>query len=329
METNLIQVVEASGMEKTKAQVILDQFTGFFEQAKEWEAKAHTIVVTDVTQVKEMKQARDGRLVLKGIRTNVENVRKALKEQSLREGKAIDGIANVIKALIVPIEEYLELQEKFALRIEAEKKSRIFMDRIVKISQYVSDPTSIYNIADMTDETFSALLESLEAKEAEKNALEQKMEEDHILKEKAESEERERIRQENIKLKAEAEKREKEIAEEKKIAEALLKAEQDKLIEARKVEREAREKVEAELKKKQEAEQERAAEEALALAAKDKAEHDALIAPDKDKLYALAERIKSVKLPINLSEEVRLIVAGIEKKLIKLSIEVKQQAELL
>jgi hypothetical protein len=44
-----------------------------------------------------------------------------LKEQALREGKAVDGIANVLKALIVPLEEHLDKQERF-VEIRAEEQ---------------------------------------------------------------------------------------------------------------------------------------------------------------------------------------------------------------
>ena len=81
-----------------------------------------------------MKLARVGRLFLMKKRTAIETVRKELKEQALREGKAIDGIANVLKALIIPIEEYLKKQEDFvvlkeAARIEAERAEEERSDR--------------------------------------------------------------------------------------------------------------------------------------------------------------------------------------------------------
>lgn len=131
-ENKLELIVKDSGLEKTKADVILSKFQNFFELASDWERKAKTIRVTSETQVDDMKMARTGRLLLREKRLDIEKSRKELKEQALREGKAIDGIANVLKALIVPIEEYLERQEKFvefkkaaeeeAKRIEIEKR---------------------------------------------------------------------------------------------------------------------------------------------------------------------------------------------------------------
>ncbi len=120
-KNQLVVIIENSNLDKTKAKYILDNFQDYFNIADEWERKAKAIVVTDETQVTEMKIARTGRLFLREKRLAVEKARKNLKEQSLREGKAIDGIANVLKALIVPIEEYLEKQEKFVEIKEAKR----------------------------------------------------------------------------------------------------------------------------------------------------------------------------------------------------------------
>ncbi len=210
MSDNQLQViVRESNLEATKAQSILDQFQDYFKIAAEWEVKAKTIVVTDPSQKAEMKMAREARLFLKEKRVAVEAARKNLKEQALREGKAIDGIANILKALIVPIEEYLESQEKFVeIRAEAERK-RIEAERLA-------------------DE-------------------ERKAEAGRIAREAVEREEQERIRKENESLKAlQAERDRREAAERQKHEEELA-AERKKGEEALQAEREKAEKAQAEL----------------------------------------------------------------------------------
>jgi len=124
-------IVKESGLDKTKAQVLLDNFSEYFQIASEWEKKASMILVTDAGQKAEMQMARVGRLFLREKRISIEKTRKGLKEQSLREGKAIDGIANVLKALIVPIEEYLGKQEKFieVKAAEIAELARVEMER--------------------------------------------------------------------------------------------------------------------------------------------------------------------------------------------------------
>lgn len=116
-------IVDESGLDSTKAAVILKQFQDYFTMASEWESKAKAIVVTDEGQTTKMKMAREGRLFLKKKRVAIEKTRKELKEQALREGKAIDGIANVLKALIVPIEEHLDEQEHFVERKRAAQEA--------------------------------------------------------------------------------------------------------------------------------------------------------------------------------------------------------------
>ncbi len=131
---NELQVIVAeSGLEPSKAQVMLDKFSEYFKLAAEWEQKAKAIVVTDESQVTEMKMARVGRLMLKEKRVELEKTRKSLKEQALREGKAIDGIANALKAVIVPIEEDLYNKEHFVehKRAAEEEARRIEADRLL------------------------------------------------------------------------------------------------------------------------------------------------------------------------------------------------------
>lgn len=50
MENKLSVIVKESGLEKTKAQVLLDNFSNYFQIAADWEKKAKAIVVTDASQ---------------------------------------------------------------------------------------------------------------------------------------------------------------------------------------------------------------------------------------------------------------------------------------
>lgn len=239
-ESNLVTIVEQSGLENSKAQTIMDSFNNFFEEAKKWELKAKAITVTDIAQVDLMKKAREVRLALKDIRVNAENTRKELKEQSLREGKAIDGIANVIKALIVPMEEHLEKQEKFAeLKLARELDERN-SKRVEALMPYVLDVT-IYNLREMDNNSFERLLKSSkEAYEAQKKA-EEEAEQERIEKEKKDKIEQEKIRKENLRLKEEARAREEQIQKERQ-------AEQEK---QRKIDEERRQKDEQDRIEKQ------------------------------------------------------------------------------
>jgi len=213
-ENQLAVIVKESNLEPTKAKFILDKFTEYFDMADEWTIKARAIVVTKPEQKAEMEMARTGRLFLKEKRIAVEKARKELKEQALREGKAIDGIANVLKALIVPIEEYLEHQEKFveiqeeakreAMRLEIEK--RIEDERIAKEK---ADAEALVK-ANIENERLKA-----EAIKREKEAIaEREKQEATLAKERAKAE-------------AERKEQEKKLASERAKAEAERKAIED------------------------------------------------------------------------------------------------------
>lgn len=330
--TTELEVLEVSNETKLS---LKNEFLPFFEQAEEWKEKAEKLVVTDISQKEEMSQAREARLALKKIRTSTENKRKELKEESLRKGKAIDGMANVIKYLITPIEEHLQKQEDFEKleneRIAAELNSK----REIELSQYEVE-TSFYDLGKMPEESYKQLLENSRlAFEARKEA-ERKAEEERIAKEKAEREEQERIRKENEKLKAEAEARAKEEEKRRAKEEAERKEREEKERKERekqeailRKEREAREKIEAELQAKKEAEerekieaeQKAKAEEA----ARKNAEKEERLAPDKVKLQNLAKTIVEINIPEVKSEEAKNVLRQVQILLNKTSNFIKEK----
>lgn len=281
METNVEQknelalLVEKSGLETETANSLQETFQPFLDQANQWKAKAGALVVTDVNQKREMQEARVARLALRDIRIKVENRRKELKEDSLKKGKAIDGVANLLKSLIEPIEEHLEKQEKFAEIKEAERKEELRKVRTEMLSIF-GIQTEFYDLANMDSESFDTLYQNTKRNHEEKIAAEKKAEEERIAREQAELKERERIRLENEELKAKQEEQERLLREErmkaeqerkaaeeataKKLADERAKAEEEQKRmreEAQKklaAERAERERVETELKAKQEAE---------------------------------------------------------------------------
>lgn len=272
-------VAERSNLSHSKVQELLSNFGDSFKEANNLAVLANEIVITDESQTDKMKQARNARLKLKNIRVEVEHTRKGLKEESLREGKAIDGMANIIKALIVPVEEHLEKQEKFAEVREAERKSARYAVRVEKLAPYVDDVT-VYSLTDLDDDAFDRLLaQAIETKQA-KDKAEADAELERQSAAKAAAEEQERMRAENARLKKEAEAREAELAAERRKLEA-------KESEERKA---AQTKAEAE---------ERAAME----------QRQALLAPDRDKLLKFAEVIEALELPAVADKQAGKVLA--------------------
>jgi phage-related minor tail protein len=279
MENQLIQVIKESGVEQQTALTLQNSFLPFFEKANEWAVKAKTLVVTDVSQIREMNMAKQARLALRDIRIEADKTRKLLKEDSLRYGKAVQGVYNVIEYLIVPIEQHLEQQEKFAEIQEMKRKSEIKASREIELQPFAEFVPINIDLLNMIESDYQKVLSGAKLQMQAKIDAEQKAEQERIAKEKAEREERERIRQENERLKKEA-------AEKAKL-EAEIKAKEQS---AEKIRKEAEQKAAAELKAKQDAEKK------------------AQSAPDKIKLLAFANSIDALALPELKSEEGKLIL---------------------
>lgn len=202
-KNQLATIIETSGLEKAKGSILIEKFNDYFQIASEWESKANALIVNDASQLTEMKQAREGRLFLVKKRTAIEATRKALKEDSLCEGKAIDAIATMLKNLIEPIEKNLEEKEKFAERVEAERKAKLHLERVELVKPYKVDWEFLGNLGEMDNQMFEALHTGLKKNHEDKIEADKKAEEDRIAKEKADAEAIEAQRIENERLKNE------------------------------------------------------------------------------------------------------------------------------
>lgn len=333
MKTQKFEIVQVEEVKNLPPAIVNDlqkAFQPLFEQANEWKSKADSIQVSSVEDIEGMKNARETRLGLKNVRVEVEKVRKALKEESLLKGKAIDGIANVVKFLIVPLENKLEEMEKFAER-EAEKKiTELVESRRTQMSKYVDD-VSFYDFRVMSEEAFQGILGNAKTVWEAKQAEAKRLEAERIAKEEAEKEEAERIKKENEKLKAEKEKADQALAEQKRKQaekEAKVKAANDEKLrkereaqaEKLRKEREAKEKAERELAEKNAAE---------ARARKEAAEkiRQAELAPDKEKMKALAAKLLDVEYPELKSEEAQKILSSVKDLMKKVNVYIVENIE--
>ena len=334
-QNELVRVVEGAGLDMESARSLRTAFDGMFDEAERWTATAKAIVVTDVSQTREMKLARETRLALREIRIKAESTRKGLKEDSLRRGKAIDGIANVLKFLIEPAEMHLLEQEKFVERKEAERVAALLQERQKALAPYCEwNDIAGMDFAAMTDEQWQIFFNGAKSRHDQKAEAAQKVKQEWVEREQAEATERERIRAENKRLRAEAEamRYEREAAEAMRIEQERIASEQLEVEKARaaaelqqleavaRAEREAAEQALAEAQEIARRERERlqaieverqriAREEAAAQAAKATAEEAARkraeAAPDKEKLEALIEAERDLPFPDLATEPAR------------------------
>jgi len=224
--SNLVTIITETGLEinSSTSQLIKEKFEPFIADMEQWKKKAEGLVVVDATEKAKMRDAREARLALRAVRVEADKVRKALKEDSNRYNKAVQGIYNFIEGKIIPLEEHLEQQEKFAEIQEKKEREALKGERVRLVSQYSND-AELFNLGELSQESFDSLYGTLKQAHEAKILAEQKAKEEAEAKAKLEAEEKERQRVEIERLKAEAKER-----EEKEKAVQLVRNERNMLL---------------------------------------------------------------------------------------------------
>jgi colicin import membrane protein len=337
--------IRVSESKQVEVKNVLNQI---FAGTSDWKAQADAIIVKDINDKMSIQLAEVGRKNVKAARLSAEKIFDAKREEVQQikseydlEDKLWLKAKQTAQILFKDIENTFEWKAKYVERFEAEQKELRTQLRIEKVSKYTPELNRI-EFENMSDEMFSLFFAGIEKAFNDKIEAEKKAESERLAKEKAETEERERIILENIRLKNESEEKEKALEEERKKQVEILaqqKAESDRLA---KIEAEKQDKIQAELNAKLEAERKEnetklkaELEERLKiqkeLEAKKKAEQDAIdkeIAAQKQRLI---EEKKAAKAPdkkkLNLWVDsfqipVNITVTG-EANAIKISIEEK------
>ena len=310
-----------------------------------WLATAEQINVTDATQVREMKAAREARLALKKIRVESEKLRKDMVDESTRKTTAINSVFRLIKARIEPAEARMQEAEDFAVRAEAARLAQLKADRIAELTPLVSDAYSLagYPLDTMSAQAYEELKAGMVAAKAAREAEAERLRAQAEAARKAEEERRERERRdmeeararaeaeaaaarkaaEEARIRAEEEARaraaERAIAEEAARKAAALReqerraAEQAAAAERARAEAE-RKKLEAELEAQRQAERARAEAERRKAEEAEAARRAAEQADDKTKLAAYRDALRTIGRPSLADKILREKFAGALKR---------------
>ena len=215
MKTDLTPIL--AELPADKALQLTDAYKDLKTQADGWMTKAREIKVTDVSQVKEMKLARDSRLALVKVRGMVERLRLSLVADAKKYTAGVDSYARAIREESEAVEAVLFDAENFAVRQEEIRKAALRESRGKVLTEMGVNP-AMYQLGEMTEPDWQQLHAWLVAakEQARVAALE-------LAKKQAEElAERQRIAAENERLRREA-------AAAKAEADRLAKAAADKL----------------------------------------------------------------------------------------------------
>jgi len=364
MENQLIKIelptelkdlaVKVSKEKQEEIQLVLNQI---FEGTQNWKTQIENIEVKGINDKLSINLADTARKNVKQARLNAEKIFDAKREEvqvlksdfDLQDKLWLKG-KQIMQIQFKAIEEMAEYKANFVKRYEAEQKELNVQIRISKIQIYAPE-LNRFEFENLSDEMFDIFLTSLINNYNQKIEAEKKAEEERLAKIEAERLENERIRLENERLKKEAEEKEKKAKierekiekereiERKKQAEILAKQEAE-LKEKARVEAEKQAKIQATLKKEAEAEklQRQRIEDELKVKAevelkeqkeKADAEKKAKNAPEKEKLFAFAEKIKSLQRPEILTDEAKKIIDNVNILLEKVVNFINEKAQKL
>jgi len=230
-ELELIETSKAESIRKTFEPMValIKGFEGEFDEVI---AESQVEVTDSLTDL-----ARDLRIKISKVRINTEKVRKSQKEEFLRAGKAIDGVANIIKWAVADKEEKLKDIEDHFERIEKQRLTDLQFKRWDELKKYLPEDFYEKDLSSMDDDVWNAYLSQKKQDHLDLSGAKKQAELDLAAKEKEDEEERLRIISENKKLKKEAEERERL---------AKIEAEKREKVEAQRIAKEEAERKERE-----------------------------------------------------------------------------------
>lgn len=186
MSTEVSTQVNEFGIELTKAKTIESAFD-VINAEKQGLYDVYKNIITQEITPDLVKQARELRLKLVKIRTNIASIHKNEKAFYLASGKYIDALKNKLTEPVEIAEEKLSELENYYVNIEKQAKEQRTIARLERVSKYKND-VQASQISDLEDETFEILLDGYE--KAYNDAVE--AENKRIEAERLENEEKER-----------------------------------------------------------------------------------------------------------------------------------------
>ncbi|MXV39376.1 hypothetical protein GO491_11925 [Flavobacteriaceae bacterium Ap0902] len=187
MSEIVLQTPELKAIEPSKAKQIQTTFEPMVAMLEQFEDAYNEIIAIPEAEINSELTAKAKRLRLgiAKIRIEADKVRKAQKEEYLRAGKAIDGVANILKwavsdkeSKLKEIENYFEIQEQ--KRLEALQNERVEL-----LSKYVEDAEE-RELSSMADDVWEAYLTSKKKAYEDRLEAERKVEEERLEREKIE-----------------------------------------------------------------------------------------------------------------------------------------------
>jgi colicin import membrane protein len=203
MTQEIIEVNPSSfGIEEGKANELMGNLPQIIGERAELAKQYDEVIRMDVDNPETSTIAKKLRLLIRDNRTKGIAVwHKTSKDFFLKGGQFVDAIKRKEEAVNERMEETLEKIEKHAEIKRQEEIKALRETRLKILEPYGVENAEHLNIGELREEVWQKFFDGVVASHNAKMEAERKAEEDRIAKEKAEAEERERVRLENERLK--------------------------------------------------------------------------------------------------------------------------------
>lgn len=183
-ELVVLKTPELSAVSESRAAKIRETFEPMVKMLNEFEEAYNELITLCQDGVTDelARRAKRLRLDVAQVRINTEKLRKQEKEESLREGKAIDGVSNLLKWAVTEKENNLLEIEEFKQRQEAEAKRKLQQDRAELLHPYVETAYEM-DLAGMTEDVFEIYLAGKKKEHEDRLEAERLAEEERIKQE--------------------------------------------------------------------------------------------------------------------------------------------------
>jgi hypothetical protein len=181
-----LESTELKGIEISKAQQIKAVFDPMSTTLLGFEEEFNEIILESESEITEelTKKARRLRIDIGKVRINTEKIRKDQKDEYLRAGKAIDGVANIVKWAVTDKEEKLEAIEKHFENMEKLRIENLQLERAALLAKYTDEVAS--DLGTMKNDVWEAYITMKEKQYNDRIEAEKKAEDERIRLEQIE-----------------------------------------------------------------------------------------------------------------------------------------------
>lgn len=154
------ELVKLEKESSSDAMTVAEQFAFFAEEVESFKKRASEIEVSSLHDRGEMEDARLLHKEVVARRVELKAIHDELKKIPLEKGRLIDGVYNIAKALLAPIEEDLKTKKDFMKSKEAIETEQLRVERLKQLEPYLIDGDPEVDVVSFEEDEWDLIVDS-------------------------------------------------------------------------------------------------------------------------------------------------------------------------